>query len=146
MEQSNNIKILQNATPLPANLQPENKIDKQIKTNIEKKHIGGFNTHPENINREGRPKRRSLTEEVYQELLRKGKFRNPETGQIVEKEQFKALAEVIVRRAISGKFDDMRKEVWHYLDGMPKQKTEISGPDDEPLVVEIVEHKEKTNE
>ena len=41
---------------------------------------------------------------------------------------------------------ELIKETWHYLDGMPTQKTQLTGDDDGPLQVEIIEHKEKKDE
>ena len=94
--------------------QPENKDVKPV----------GFAAHPENINRKGRPKKgNTLTDimrEVMEEELPSGKMRK----------------EAFVRKVLELAYDgneQMIKLVWNYLEGMPLQKNELSGPNGKEL-------------
>lgn len=150
--------IVQNATPLPQKLidevkQPQEKSpDKQVKTGLQFPNVnptgkGGFKEHPELINKNGRPKRKTITEYIIDELDKK--LPSGITGH-------ENMARLIISMAF-GKRDkngkiilkqdkDIVKEMWHYLDGMPKQKLEHTGADDEPLQVEIIPFKEKKDD
>lgn len=83
----------------------------------------GFNTNPQNINTKGRPpKGYSITETVKAMLNEK-----PEIKQ--------ALAAKVMELAMKGDVTAM-KMLWNYMDGMPLQKTKLSGDEDNPLVVD----------
>jgi hypothetical protein len=75
----------------------------------------GFAAHPENINRAGRPKRKTLTELIHEKLDR-------------EPHGWDELVKVILSLA-KKKDKDILKELWHYTDGMPRQSvdTNVSG-------------------
>lgn len=69
----------------------------------------------------GRPKRKTLTELIHDKL-------DNTPG------AWEELVDVVIRLA-KGKDREILKELWHYTDGMPKQKQEITGKDGEPLIV-----------
>lgn len=74
------------------------------------------------LNPLGRPKRKTLTELIHERLDQ-------------EPEGWKDLVEIILSMA-KRKDKEIIKELWHYTDGMPKQRTDVditSGG--EPLVV-----------
>lgn len=79
---------------------------------------GGFGDNPENINRNGRPKGLSITEMVKEAL----EEIEPKTG--------KPWKDLIVKRILIKAVNDgdqqMIKAVWQYIDGMPKQSTDIT--------------------
>lgn len=62
-------------------------------------------------NPEGRPKRKTLTELIHDRLDR-------------EPEGWKDLVEIIISMA-KKKDKEIIKELWHYTDGMPRQKTDV---------------------
>lgn len=101
-----------------------------VKQSENKAPIAGFNVHPENINRNGRPKKgltlTDIAKEILEEELPDGKTRK------------EVLMRKIATLAYEGN-ETMIKLMWNYVDGMPKQSTEISTPDDKQLIVRIVE-------
>jgi hypothetical protein len=81
--------------------------------------VAGFNKHPENINRNGRPKGISITEIVRNMLSE------------VPEEQKETYAMLLVKRmfhkAIVEGDVQMQKAIWAYMDGLPKETVEHSG-------------------
>lgn len=49
----------------------------------------------------------------------------------------KQLIQSILDNAIVKKDITAQKLIWNYLDGMPQQRTELSGADGQPLIVKI---------
>lgn len=87
----------------------DNPVDKQpIATGT------GFQLHPENINRGGRPKRKTLTELIHMKL--------DDTP-----DAWEAVIRVVLEKLIKEKDPQILKTFWQYTDGMPQQKTELSG-------------------
>lgn len=74
---------------------------------------GGFREHPELINREGRPKRKTLTELIHAKL--------DDTP-----EAWNAIVGMVLEKLIKEKDKDVLKTFWQYTDGMPKQTTDIT--------------------
>ena|SRR3990167_8077390 len=74
----------------------------------------------------GRTKRKTLTERIHEKL-----------DSADSNFQWKDLVEAIITLS-KRKDKDILKELWHYTDGMPTQRTELTGKDGEPLV--IVKH------
>lgn len=99
--------------------------DNTIDTNVKNKEntkmpAAGFNVHPENINRKGRPlKGHSITETIKAMMDEKPEIK-------------KALGAKILQMAMDGDITAM-KTIWNYIDGMPLQKSEIGGVDGEPI-------------
>jgi len=89
-------------------------IDTSVKNNeISKAPVAGFNVHPENINRNGRPpKGHSITETIRAMMDERPEIK-------------KALAAKVLQMASEGDITAM-KTIWNYLDGMPTQKQEIT--------------------
>ena len=94
----------------------------------------GFDKHPENINRKGRPPKGQTITEAIKEILER---EPPETPGRIYKLIF---AEAMVKSAITGNPAAMRL-LMNYCDGMPVQKQILSTEDDEPFVIEIKESK-----
>src|SRR3990167_8318922 len=81
---------------------------KQLENNSSKP-LRGFNTHPENINRNGRPhKLYSITETIQRMMGERPEIK-------------KALAQRILKMALDGDFNAI-KTIWSYMDGQPLQK------------------------
>ena len=80
--------------------------------------VGGFKDNPENINRRGRPKKgmtlTDIAKDVLEEELPSGMTRK------------EALIKKVAQLAYDGN-ESMIKLLWNYVDGMPTQKTEVSG-------------------
>ena len=82
------------------------------------KPVAGFNANPENINRDGRPKR----EWTWDGMLNDAMEEQDETGESYKK--------IIVRkiRSLGAKGDMVAiKEIFQRMDGMPKQTNELQG-------------------
>lgn len=78
-----------------------------------KKPTGGFNVHPENINRNGRPPKGHSITEIIQSMMD-------------EKPEIKrALGNKILALALDGDIQAI-KAIWAYLDGQPIQKTDLT--------------------
>jgi hypothetical protein len=81
--------------------------------------VAGFNKHPENINRNGRPKGLSITEMVRNTLNE------------VPEEQKETYAVLFVKRILHKAIVEgdvqMQKAIWAYMDGLPKETVEHSG-------------------
>lgn len=92
-------------------------IEKNSKT-IKNKAKQGFATHPENINRNGRPKKGLTLTDVAKEILEE------ELPNGVTRKE--ALMRKIATLAFEGN-ETMIKLIWNYVDGMPLQKTNVSG-------------------
>jgi hypothetical protein len=107
-----------NYTPL---LLPNNSIDKLQKSTKKPPRWNGFQNRPEDINLAGRPKRKTLTELIYQKLEKMP------TG-------WEDLTKLVLYLLFNKKDKDILKELWHYMDGMPKQSTELSTKDGQPLI------------
>jgi hypothetical protein len=74
----------------------------------------GFQLHPENINREGRPKRKTLTELIHAKL--------DDTP-----DAWEAVIRVVLEKLIKEKDPQILKTFWQYTDGMPNQKIDMTG-------------------
>lgn len=75
---------------------------------------GGFDKNPQNINKNGRPKKGQAITEILKDLLEQ------ETDGITRKQKF---AEKVLELALRGN-ESMIKLVWAYVDGSPVQKYE----------------------
>lgn len=83
------------------------------------KPVAGFDKHPENINKNGRPKGISITEMVKSALEEKEPTTNtPWKELIVKKILIKAVSEGDVQ---------LIKAIWNYIDGMPQQDITSGG-------------------
>lgn len=91
----------------------DNPIDSSVDNNeVSKAPVAGFNVHPENINRRGRPpKGHSITETIRAMMDEKPEIK-------------KMLAAKILQLAAEGDITAM-KTIWNYLDGMPMQKSDL---------------------
>lgn len=86
---------------------------------MNKKPVAGFDKHPENINRNGRPKGISITEMVKAALEEK----EPQT-----KLKWKDLiVKKILVKAVSEGDVQLIKAIWNYIDGMPQQDITSAG-------------------
>ena len=75
---------------------------------------GGFQDNPQNINKNGRPKKGySITDWFKKMLKAEPKIRD-------------AIGRSILNKALTGDAAAQRL-VWHYMDGMPKQTTQLEG-------------------
>jgi hypothetical protein len=93
--------------------------EKQEETRDEEgKFLPGVSGNPN-----GRPKRKTITELIH-EKLDKG------DGEL----NWEQLTNILLSMA-KRKDRDILKELWHYTDGMPKQKHEMSGPDGGPIPI-----------
>lgn len=132
-----------NYTPLQPQQNPEKQ---EITGNVKRgpgnlTGKGGFQDHPEFINRNGRPKRKTITELLY-EKLEEPLPNNP------DKKHFDIFIQQLViylfgRKDKSGNVvekpdKEIFKTAWNYLDGMPKQKHEVSGEDGSPIQFAVV--------
>lgn len=91
-------------------------------------------------NPNGRPKKKTLTEYIEDEL-----------GLILPSgiNGKQNLARLILKLIFESKDTNMMKELWHYLDGMPKQKAELTGENGEPFIIQVhqsLKMHEETNE
>lgn len=78
-----------------------------------RKPVAGFDTHPENINRNGRPLKGHSITEIIQDMM-------------TEKPEIKkALGQKILQLALAGDMTAV-KTIWAYLDGQPIQKNDIT--------------------
>lgn len=120
--------IMDNSTPLPESLQPvDNKVDNNEKTT---KPLTGFQLNPQNINRNGRPKRNwtwaGLLEEVAEE-------ESPTESKIKWK---RAVAKKLYLEAVKGNIHAIRA-LMDRMDGMPNQKLEHEGEVDLNHIIHI---------
>jgi hypothetical protein len=93
----------------------------------------GFAANPDNINRDGRPPRPSITSALLRRLNDERKDGQASGGEIVD-----ALVQSAVREALGGSFQHLR-EIWTRIDGKEsKGETPIVGT--EPATVD--EHRE----
>lgn len=102
--------------------------------------VGGFQEHPELINKKGRP------DFPISDLLRgkaneKIKLKDKQTGVITEKERKVAIVEVLWNLAISGDLKAI-KEIIDRLEGKSRQRLDLFGnmdfSEDRKLLLEIV--------
>lgn len=77
-------------------------------------------------NPNGRPKRKTLTELIHDRLDKDPKG-------------WEELVEIILTMA-KRRDKDIIKELWHYTDGMPKQRNEVTGKDGEPFTINVVNY------
>ena len=92
---------------------------KQLNNNEEKEvKPKGFQANPENINRNGRPKKG----ESLADLMRVYLDKPHEKEAITNKEKF---VQSVFKKAIDGEVAAM-KLVWNYIDGMPLQPTDLT--------------------
>mgnify|MGYP003420984007 CR=1 FL=1 len=105
----------------------DNKPDKQVSTGIKNPNgKGGFQDHPELINKEGRPKRKTLTELIH------AKLDATEGG-------WEAIVKTAIQKALTDK--EVLKTLWQYTDGMPKQSLDIDGKIQNYMGVKYVANK-----
>lgn len=98
-----------------------NTIDTSVESNKKTMPVAGFNIHPENINRKGRPlKGHSITETIRAMMDEKPEIK-------------KALGAKILKMALDEGDMAAIRLLWNYLDGMPMQINEVMGKDGEPL-------------
>lgn len=90
------------------------KKQKNNKLKEQKKKLVGFQLHPENINRNGRPRKGYSISETIKDMME------------AEPKVKKALAKKILKMAKQGHFPSI-KLLWNYMDGMPPQKLEHAG-------------------
>lgn len=88
----------------------------------------GFNENPQNINRDGRPKR----EWTVAGLIEQAMEQEDETGVPYKK----AVYDKLVLLAKNGDIQAV-KEINQRLDGMPKQTIDLGNKDDKPFYVEL---------
>lgn len=84
----------------------------------------GFDTNPQNINTNGRPKKGYSITEWFQEMLNS----KPEVKD--------AIGKSILKKALEGD-PSAQRMVWSYMDGMPVQKNVLAGDEDSPLRIDI---------
>lgn len=72
----------------------------------------------------GRPKRKTLTELIH------AKLDNTPEG-------WDKLVALVLTEMFNSKNKDLIKTLWQYTDGMPTQKTEITGAEGEPVAITI---------
>lgn len=83
--------------------------------------LTGFQLHPENINRNGRPpKGHSITETIKAMMDEKPEIK-------------KALGGKILKMALEDGDMAAIRLLWNYIDGMPVQKNEVGGIDGKDL-------------
>lgn len=103
----------------------DNSADSSVNNNektTDNKPLTGFQLHPENINKDGRPhKGHSITETIKAMMDEKPEIK-------------RALGAKILEMAMKGDITAM-KTIWQYIDGMPTQRTELSGDAENPLVI-----------
>lgn len=73
-----------------------------------------------NINRNGRPKRKTLTELIHAKLDDDPK-------------QWEKIVAMVIEKLLKDKNDQVLKTFWEYTDGKPMQRSEITGKDGEEL-------------
>lgn len=86
-------------------------LDKQGKTR--ELPATGFHTNPERINREGRPKRKTLTELIHAKL-------DDTPG------AWDAIVSTVIQKVIKDKEKEIIKTFWAYTDGLPKQSVDLT--------------------
>lgn len=77
------------------------------------KPVAGFNANPQNINKDGRPKKGYSITEMMKEMLES------------EPELKKAIGRVIAKKALEGDMAAIDK-LWKYMDGMPAQSVDVT--------------------
>lgn len=75
-------------------------------------------------NPKGRPKRKTLTELIH------AKLDDTPDG-------WNKLVALVLTEMFNAKNKDLIKTLWQYTDGMPTQKTEITGAEGEPVAITI---------
>ena len=81
----------------------------------------GFQKHPDNINRNGRPRKGETITDLVKEYLRK---EVPDGKKLTYKDLF---VKKVLEKAYKGDMQAI-KLLWNYIDGMPLQKTEFDIP------------------
>ena|SRR3990167_8966507 len=74
-------------------------------------------------NPNGRPKRKTITELIHERL-------DDPKSELTWQELITIFLSMAKR-----KDKEILKELWHQTDGLPKQRTEVTGKDGEPLVI-----------
>ena len=118
---------MKETTSTPGNAKPPDNIvsvDHEENGDFIKGNKSGFASHPENINKEGRPKRPSLTR-VLNEMLENG------IGDMTGEEVQMQLLISAIEHAKDGNAA-MLKELWARLDG--KVADRIAGHDGGPII------------
>lgn len=83
----------------------------------------GFNKHPENINRNGRPKKGLTLTDIAKEILEEEIIKD---GKPTGRTRKEALIRRVADLAYEGN-ETMIKLLWNYVDGLPKERVEIEG-------------------
>jgi len=73
----------------------------------------GFNVNPQNINKEGRPKKGYSITEWFKEML------------AAQPEVKDAIGKSIMKKALEGD-TAAQKLMWNYMDGLPKQNLDVT--------------------
>ena len=95
---------------------------------------GGFADNPDNISRDGRPKH---SPQYW--LNQYGKLSNADFTKLLNNNQDDlTVNQVLAITHIAGARSklDNRKDLFNRVDGMPVQRTEITGDEDKPLVID----------
>lgn len=92
------------------------------------KPVAGFDTRPENINKDGRPPKGYSITEWFKNMLNS----KPEVKD--------AIGKSIMKKALEGD-TTAQKMVWQYMDGMPKQNVTLEGNENKPLYVGLPERR-----
>ena len=92
----------------------------EIARDEEGKFVPGVSGNPN-----GRPKRKTLTELIHEKL-----DKTPNG--------WEDLVDILLTMA-KRKDKDILKELWHYTDGMPTQRNELTGKDGKPIIPLVIE-------
>ena len=102
-------------------------MEKENASKTTENNLTGFQLHPENINRNGRPPKGLAWAEILEEV---GNEIDPKTG--------KPFKELVSRKlwikAVAGDINAAR-EIMDRMEGRPTTKTVIAGDVDNPLVI-----------
>lgn len=122
-----NVTITESAVEQPKEeMKTEEQKSSEQQKNYEKK-LTGFQLHPENINKGGRPKR----EWTWAGLLE-------EYADQIHAKSGKTFKEIIGKRLLHDSANGnihATRELMNRMDGMPKQSTELSGPNGGPIPI-----------
>lgn len=86
----------------------------------------GFENNPENINRNGRPKKGTCLTDLMQKYLKKSIDIKDDTGEIKKIKYRDLFVQQVLKLATAGDTTCL-KLIWNYIDGMPLQKMDIQG-------------------
>lgn len=84
----------------------------------------GFAAHPENINRNGRPRKGDALTDIMREYLDGDVETSLEDGTKIKRKRGEILAQKVFAAALRGNSSAMTM-IWNYMDGKPKQPLEL---------------------